>query len=1120
MHDSVKVAIFSIDPPGLTTFHTFDPESFAVISLVNDALVLIDADGNVQPGLATSWHRTSPVELELTLRRGVKFHNGEPFDADDVLATFHAHRFPSDSAGAAGILAPIVHVSKVDAFTVRITTAFPDAMLVRRLWFSSIYPKGVLEAHGRDGLANHPIGTGAYRFVSYERGREVVLERNHEHWQNAAVIERLRLPILRQKEWIDRLERGELDAALNIDSHDRVRAERLPGITAISRPAATSQWFLLTQRGPLADLRVRQALNHAINRKLMVDVTAHGYGQPQRSIGTEGQQGYTECEPYRYSPELARRLLASAGYPSGFRLQGIVSETSTAVYFMVKEFLSRIGVELAAEIVPRTEWISRLAGAKASGQTLDVDFALALIDNPVLHVLFHHFLFLFSQGPFGIVKTDDFDSLFLGAVTTVDESSSDALAKLEHYARDQALVLFTIQEQVHAAFRGDFTATLPRSGQFQASMLVTLRAHGTRTPARSLPSPALRQTDSATLLDGTSYTGAFFLKPGVTFKEPVLERVWSNIITSEKRWRLEGEPMVRELVSQAEAKVNLSNVLCSTERIAIVGYSAEGRLLFENRGHQLMFGASQRTLLDFIAPRWDEIRAQVNKDGAFVGSVHLPINAQTDHLYLSVTRAVDDEGQEMGHTFVLSDFSGEEERIRNQAIRTILDNVPYGLFMCDRGGRVLHGYSDACTKFFVTTSAGIEGRSLSQLLGMEPREADHFLAGYTQLFDDLLPEEVSLDNLPKRVRVGTRTFSLSAAVVRDEAGVVASVLFTLLDISSLIEAERENEQLRGAIQVMRYRARFEEFALDLHRKIQTTIAHADAPDFEELARRLLHTAKGVLGQFSLYGLAREIHHIEDSPRIATAQLAQVAASLHDLLAENFALWGIRLERAEPTFSVGESALAEIEALLADGASDDKRRLALARVRGLRASKVADLLGPLEENCRLHAERVGKRVKLELAGAELRCPPTISEVFAVLPHLIRNSLDHGIETPDERGNKPEVATIRFGISDNDNGLRITISDDGRGIAADSVAQRALELGLVGHEELAQMSEAERLNLIFLTGLSTAKEVSATAGRGVGMGAVKATVEALGGRLTLATQQGRGTRFDIHFPRPTG
>src|SRR6201999_4446762 len=139
-----------------------------------------------------------------------------------------------------------------------------------------------------------------------------------------------------------------------------------------------------------------------------------------------------------------------------------------------------------------------------------------------------------------------------------------------------------------------------------------------------------------------SHAGAFFLRPGTSFEQPVLQRIWDNIHASEARWRLQNEPMLRELVSQAEIKANLANVLGSTERVALIGYSAENRRLFVNSGYQLMFGDSE--VFAHLGTQWPRMRAQIEQTGSWLGPIHLTSNDRPrgapDRLYLSITKAI------------------------------------------------------------------------------------------------------------------------------------------------------------------------------------------------------------------------------------------------------------------------------------------------------------------------------------------------------------------------------------------------------------------------------------------------------------------------------------------------
>jgi signal transduction histidine kinase len=711
--------------------------------------------------------------------------------------------------------------------------------------------------------------------------------------------------------------------------------------------------------------------------------------------------------------------------------------------------------------------------------------------------------------------------VFLETATSFeDDAAAIAQAKLEHYARDNALVLFTVHADVHAAFRSGVTCELPRSGHFQGAALMTLRVRGQLDQSRSLQLDKCASKDDKILLEGTSHAGAFYLRPGVSFEEPVRERIWQNIQITETRWRLQNEPLLRELVSAAEARANLANVLDSTDRVAIAGYSMEGRQLFVNKGYQVLLGAAEHSVFEHLGPRWDAIRAHVEQSGGWVGPVHLRHAEAHDtptELYLSVTYARDDENVARGYTFVFSDFSGEEERIRHAAIRTILDNVPYGLFMCDAHGRVLPGYSDACSRYFVGPELGIQGRELCELLAMNDRNADHFRAAYTQIFDDFLPPEVSLGNLPERIAVGARTYALSSSIVRGSAGGLVATLFTLLDITALIEAEAEVESLRGAAHVARYRARFGEFAVELHERLNTL---ASTPQLSQSSARMtLHTAKGVVAQFGLRALARQIHEVEDKSEIGPDDLRAVDAALEALVERHKPLWNISLTPGDELYSVSAAGLRALEERIARASSLDEAKVIFAEgLEALRRKPVSEWLGPLAEGCQQQASDRNKQVRLELSGGDLLWPSELAPIFAILPHLVRNSIDHGIEAQGERNDKPQVATIQVGFSANDNGLQIRVRDDGQGIAVERVVQRAVELGVVTLEAAGQLSRASQLELIFAAGVSTAQRVSETSGRGIGMAAVKDTVAALGGKLQIASEPGQGTLFSIELPKP--
>lgn len=904
-----------------------------------------------------------------------------------------------------------------------------------------------------------------------------------------------------------------------------MRAARVPGLEVASKEAAIGQWFLLADRGPLADARVRRAMNHAIHRRLLVELTEHGFGSAMNGVVTRGSEGYIENEPYRYSPELARQLLAEAGYGEGFTLRGLVSETSSALFFVAREFLSRVGIKLEADVVPRAEWMRRVGAGKARGTPYEGDFGVVSIDNPLDHALFHHLVLLFGPGESSLIHDPKLDELFLGALTTPGDGAA-ALAALERYVRDEARLVFGVQQDVHAAWRQGFSVALPRSGHFDTTAFWSIRAPADATRESAPPVPPPAHGDLAQLAEATGHTGAFYLRPGVELADWWARRVWQNVDDAQRRWRVQNEPMLASLVDLLEARTSLANVMGSTDRVVIVGYSVEGRRLFANRGYALTFGDGVRSVVDDLGadgPQgWSAIRAAVDREGSWLGPVALapegrPAGAPS-RLFLTVTAARDDDGVHIGYTLVFTDHSGEEERIRNKAIRTILDNVPYGLFVLDASGHMKPGYSDACRGIF-TGRGELEGQRFASLVGFGERASGHFEAVLSQVFDDFLPAEVSLAQLPSRVALGERTYSMHGSVVRGDDGQVGGVLFTMLDISNLVAAEREAELHRATVLVLRYRASFEgflrEFYVDLERLVR------DAEGDQRGVRSALHTAKGVFAQFSLYELSERIHVIEDLPSIDGGTLAELRAQVRRVVERHRDVWDIDLEATDPKLVVTESLLREVEHEAAQ--TEDARklqRLLHRTVATIRQKRAAELLGPIADAAKRLAERRGKQLDVVVRGGEERIPLRHAGAISALVHLARNAVDHGVETPSERGAKGPTATLEFEVARRDGALVVVVRDDGRGIDVERLVAKAVEAGGLSAPEAAALSPRERLELVFATGLSTAESVTDTSGRGVGAGAVKASVERLGGEVHVESVLGQGTTFVLRMPLEGG
>lgn len=190
--------------------------------------------------------------------------------------------------------------------------------------------------------------------------------------------------------------------------------------------------------------------------------------------------------------------------------------------------------------------------------------------------------------------------------------------------------------------------------------------------------------------------------------------------------------------------------------------------------------------------------------------------------------------------------------------------------------------------------------------------------------------------------------------------------------------------------------------------------------------------------------------------------------------------------------------------------------AVLRLRVLPLSRVFE---PLPRLVRDAARRLGKSVELELSGAETEADKDILDILGEpLLHLVRNSLDHGVEPPDVRraAGKPAGAVIRLRAFQDRDGVVVEVSDDGAGIDADAVRRKAVERGQITAEQAAAMEDADALRLVFLPGLSTAEGVTDLSGRGVGMDAVRNAVEQAGGRVEIASTRGAGTTIRLVLP----
>jgi len=298
---------------------------FLALYALHDALVKPMPGNAWAPALAESWSASKDgLAYEFVLRKGVRFHNGDPLGAEDVKFSFERYK----GGGATTLKARVAAVEIVDAQRVRfrLKQPWPDFMTFYATPATSaawIVPKKYLERVGDDGFKKLPVGAGPYRFVSFNPGVELVVEAYDGYWRKAPAVKRLVFKSVPDESTrVVMLKRGETDIAYGLRGPDAEQVKRTPGLTLKVLLPTVSQWLVFTEqwdpRSPWADRRVRLAVNLALDRQGFSDAEYLGHGRPASSIIPRDFEFYWTPPAYPHDPARARRLLAEAGYPKGF----------------------------------------------------------------------------------------------------------------------------------------------------------------------------------------------------------------------------------------------------------------------------------------------------------------------------------------------------------------------------------------------------------------------------------------------------------------------------------------------------------------------------------------------------------------------------------------------------------------------------------------------------------------------------------------------------------------------------------------------------------------------------------------------------------------------------------
>jgi len=411
-----------------------DPKEVAVAGLnpfwiiygLHDALVKPMPGNPMAPSLAESW-TVSPDQrvYEFKLREGVKFHNGDPFTAEDVKFSFLRYKWPQHQSQK------VREIEVVDAHRVRfhLPEPWPDFMAYYGTLATGagwIVPKKYIEQVGEDGFKQHPIGLGPYKFVSQTPGIEIVLEAFEGYWRKVPHVKRLVFKSVPDETTrMAMLKRGEVDVAYLLSVPLAEEAKRDPKLRVAFSGAIGIFWLdFLDQwdpKSPWHDQRVRLAANYAIDRHALTEAETFGASKPTGSMVPRALEFALPLEPYPHDPAKAKQLLAEAGYPNGFDAGEL---HQVPPYFSMGEaivnYLGAVGIKVKMRPMERAPFFAAWQAKQLRGVCVCGSGRYGNAATRIEEVAIH-------GGPFAYGGYEDIDALFKQQDVETDHSKREEL---------------------------------------------------------------------------------------------------------------------------------------------------------------------------------------------------------------------------------------------------------------------------------------------------------------------------------------------------------------------------------------------------------------------------------------------------------------------------------------------------------------------------------------------------------------------------------------------------------------------------------------------------------------------------------------------------------------------
>ncbi len=449
---------------------------------------------------------------------------------------------------------------------------------------------------------------------------------------------------------------------------------------------------------------------------------------------------------------------------------------------------------------------------------------------------------------------------------------------------------------------------------------------------------------------------------------------------------------------------------------------------------------------------------------------------------------------------------------RTETIRTILDNVASGFLIVNRQGFVGEGFSQSCHRLLDEHVQ--KGEDFLSLLKLSSSQCAIWKLAWQQVFDNTLPTDVALAQLPSTFVLGQRSLRMESKALLGPDGTIQNVLFSIQDVTELRRKQRESRRNRMLIKILRDLEAFRQFISHSYEFVEQ-LRHCKSKREQAF---LLHTLKGNSLVFGLKAVADHLHRLEEARELTSLDIAGIESSFKKFLD----LHNPILRTSWGNLAI-EARISQVHIQVLKDIMSKRQDISLHRdvdlwIQDVLAKQVSTLISPIFDSCRSMARKLGKSIHFEIIGgnALIRSRPE-EQAMEFLVHIIRNAVVHGIEMDRELLGKPRDGKIVVQITENPRNLSVNCRDDGDGFDRSHWEEKALALSGKAAAEIKALTWVELVETASRGGYSTQQEVSLEAGRGVGLEGIIQAIRDLGGHIRIESERGRGSGFYIEMPR---